>query len=128
MVHRQPDPQPVAPHRADDPGRVNGSKADASAHGGATKLDIAIWPTDGKAERRGVDRSKADAIANAHVGATKLDIAILRTQAKAALVGLGWKSAIAHAAIAAAVGEHGDDVTLERLIFEALRRCPVPRG
>jgi hypothetical protein len=40
--------------------------------------------------------------AGAHVGApSKLDAAILRTQAKAALTGLGWKPAIAHAAVAA---------------------------
>jgi hypothetical protein len=49
-------------------------------------------------------------------------------QAKAALTGLGWKRAIAHAAVAAAVAEQGPDVTLERLVFESLRRCPVPTG
>ncbi len=62
---------------------------------------------------------------NAHVGApTKLDAAILGTQAKEALVGLGWKPAIAQAASAAASAALGTDATLERLIFEALRRCP----
>jgi hypothetical protein len=66
--------------------------------------------------------------AGAHVGATgKLDAAILRTQAKAALVGLGWKPAIAHAAIAAAAAAQGADLTLEQWIFESLRRCPAPR-
>lgn len=59
-------------------------------------------------------------------GARKLDAAILRTQAKAALTGLGWKPAIAHAAVAAAAEAQGDAATLERLIFEALRRCPTP--
>jgi len=45
----------------------------------------------------------AVANSNAHVGApTKLESAIVRTQAKEALVGLGWKPAIAQAAIAAA--------------------------
>jgi Holliday junction resolvasome RuvABC DNA-binding subunit len=65
-----------------------------------------------------------------HVGAaSKLDAAILHTQAKAALTGLGWKPAIAHAAIAAAVASaQGAEVTLERLIFESLRRCPAPRA
>ncbi|HSS00396.1 MAG TPA: HNH endonuclease signature motif containing protein [Kofleriaceae bacterium] len=72
--------------------------------------------------------AKADAIASAHVGATKLDLAILETQAKAALVGLGWKPAIARVAIAAALAELGYNVTLERLIFESLRRCPVPKA
>jgi hypothetical protein len=70
----------------------------------------------------------ADAIASAHVGASKLDMAILETQAKAALVGLGWKPAIARLAVAAALSECGNDVALERLIVESLRRCPVPRG
>jgi hypothetical protein len=60
-------------------------------------------------------------------GARRLDAAILRTQAKAALTGLGWKPAIAHAAVAAAAEAQGEDVTLERLIFEALRRCPKPK-
>jgi hypothetical protein len=41
------------------------------------------------------------------VGATKLDMAILETQARAALVGLGWKPAIARGAIAAALAESG---------------------
>jgi len=70
----------------------------------------------------------ATAPASAHVGATKLDMAILQTQAKAALVGLGWKPAIARVAIAAAIAERDDDVTLEQLIFESLRRCPVPKA
>jgi hypothetical protein len=60
--------------------------------------------------------------------ASKLDVAILRTQACAALAGLGWKSAIAHAAVDAAIGAEGPDVTLQRLIFESLRRCPVSRA
>jgi hypothetical protein len=60
-------------------------------------------------------------------GTRRLDAAILRTQAKAALTGLGWKPAIAHAAVAAAVEAQGAEVTLERLIFAALRRCPTPK-
>jgi hypothetical protein len=64
-----------------------------------------------------------DASARTHVGpASKLDTAILQTQAKAALTALGWKPAIAHAAVAAAVAETSS-TTLERLVFEALRRC-----
>jgi hypothetical protein len=58
--------------------------------------------------------------------ASKLDIAVLRTQAKEALIGLGWKSAIAQAAVAAASAVLGTQTTLEPLIFEALRRCPQP--
>jgi hypothetical protein len=59
-------------------------------------------------------------------GGSKLDAAIVRAQAKAALTGLGWKPAIAQAAVAGAVEVQGAGVTLERLIFEALRRCPTP--
>ena len=58
-------------------------------------------------------------------GVTKLDTAILRTQA--APTGLGWRPAIAHAAIEAAAAQ-GAETTLERLIFESLRRCPGPKG
>jgi hypothetical protein len=60
-------------------------------------------------------------------GARRLDAAILRTQAKAALTGLGWKPAIAHTAVAAAAEAQREGVTLERLIFEALRRCPMAK-
>jgi hypothetical protein len=64
----------------------------------------------------------------AHVdAASKLDGAIVRTQAKAALIGLGWKPTIAHAAVAAAAAVLGTELVLERLIVEALQRCPVPR-
>jgi HNH endonuclease/RuvA, C-terminal domain len=64
----------------------------------------------------------------AHVGAsTKLDVAVLRTQAKDALTMLGWKPATAQTAVAAAWTELGPEPTLERLIFEALRRCHQPR-
>jgi hypothetical protein len=85
--------------------------AEAGAHVGATNVTTSAAGT------------------GAHVGAaSKLDAAILHTQAKAALTGLGWKPAIAHAAIAAAAASaQGAEVTLERLIFESLRRCPAPR-
>jgi predicted nucleic acid-binding protein len=58
----------------------------------------------------------------------RLDAAILHTQAKAALTALGWKPAIAAAAVAAAAVAQGAEVTLERLIFESLRRCPAPKA
>lgn len=47
-----------------------------------------------------------------------------RTQAQEALIGLGWKSAIAKAAVAAASTALGAEPRLERMIFEALRQCP----
>jgi HNH endonuclease len=66
---------------------------------------------------------------DAHVGVgSQLDGEIVRTHAKVALTGLGWKPAIAVEAVAAAVDAVGANVALERLIVEALRRCPVPRG
>jgi hypothetical protein len=65
--------------------------------------------------------------ASCPVGHSKLDAAILRTQAKAALTGLGWKPAIAHAAVTAAAAE-GAAWTLEELIRTSLRRCPMPRA
>ena len=54
----------------------------------------------------------------------------LHVQAKAVLTELGQESAIAHAAVAAAMtaAEGDTDVTVEQLIFQALRRCPVPKA
>jgi hypothetical protein len=73
-----------------------------------------------------VGATSADRL-GAHVDAAdKLDGAIVRTQAKAALIGLGWKPTIAQAAVAAAGAALGTELALERLIAEALRRCPVP--
>ncbi|HET9623401.1 MAG TPA: HNH endonuclease [Kofleriaceae bacterium] len=82
------------------------SACHAAHHNG--KLRIA-----GTADQLDVER--------AHVGA--LQTAVLRTQAKAALLGLGWKPAVAVPAIEAAMGALGAAPTLERLIFESLRRC-----
>jgi hypothetical protein len=61
----------------------------------------------------------------AGVGA-KLDAAIVRTQARDALVGLGWKPAIARAAVDEAWSHVGPSARVEMLIREALRRCPKP--
>jgi hypothetical protein len=88
---------------------------------------------------RANDRAAQHPDADAHVGAvrarstgheqaaSKLDAAILCTQAKAALIGLGWRPSIAQAAVSAAIAQD-EGVTLERLIFESLRRCPVPKA
>jgi RuvA, C-terminal domain/HNH endonuclease len=95
----------------------------ARAHVGATHM------TDGNARAHVGATHMTDGDARAHVGATlDLDAAILRTQAKAALTGLGWKPAIAHAAVAAAMAVAGADITLEQLIRASLRHCPVPRA
>jgi len=58
--------------------------------------------------------------------ASKLDVAILRTQAKGALIGLGWKPAIAAAAVTAAAADLDAGGTLEQWIRAALRWCPRP--
>ncbi|MGH7893738.1 MAG: HNH endonuclease [Candidatus Binatia bacterium] len=65
--------------------------------------------------------------ADAGVGAT-LEATIVRTQARDALVGLGWKPAIARAAVDEAWSHVGPAVRVETLIREALRRCPKPMG
>jgi hypothetical protein len=69
--------------------------------------------------------TKADTVEHR---SSRLDAAVLRTQAKAALTALGWKSTVAHAAVATAVAAHPGELTLERLIFESLRRCPDSRA
>jgi hypothetical protein len=47
-------------------------------------------------------------------------------EAKQALVSMGWTPKIATAAVQAAASALGEAVALERLIVEALRRCPRP--
>jgi len=102
------------------------SATDAGAHmgvGGAASK-VAIGAHMGPA-----NVTTSTKAGGARVGsASRLDVAILCAQAKAALTGLGWKPAIAHAAVAAAAASQGVDMTLERLVFESLRRCPVPRA
>jgi hypothetical protein len=56
---------------------------------------------------------------------TKLDAATTRVQVRDALVGLGWKPAIARVAVDAALSAIGD-APLDVLLREALRRCPRP--
>jgi HNH endonuclease len=74
---------------------------------------------------------------NVHVGARasssrpiatpdRLDAAVLRAQTKEALIGMGWKPAIAGPAAAAAWSALGARATIEQLVFEALRHCPRP--
>jgi hypothetical protein len=107
---------------------------------GETDHQVAVPAADVAAA---ADGGAAIARRNAHVGAagklaptnghvdvagiSKLNAAILRTEAKAALTGLGWKPAVARAAVTAAVAQ-GADTTLERLVFESLRRCPTPKA
>jgi HNH endonuclease/Domain of unknown function (DUF222)/RuvA, C-terminal domain len=58
----------------------------------------------------------------------KLDDAVARVEARAALVGMGWKPAIARAALDAAASHVGRDAPLEVWVREALRHCPLPRS
>jgi hypothetical protein len=90
----------------------------------------------GTAEALEIERCAERRVARAHVGACEVAAGVpgnreVRTQAKEALVGLGWRPAIAAAAVDAAVQALGEsagcgDAGLERLIFEALRRCRQP--
>jgi hypothetical protein len=57
---------------------------------------------------------------------SRLAAVLTCTQAKEALVGMGWKPKIATAAVQAAASALGENVAIEKLIFEALRRCPRP--
>jgi Holliday junction resolvasome RuvABC DNA-binding subunit len=59
---------------------------------------------------------------------TKLDVTIARTQARDALVSLGWKPFVARAAVDEAIAACGSGLSLEVLIREALRRCPLTRN
>jgi hypothetical protein len=108
-------------------GATNAAISVTGAHVGVTNMagsSTTVDPHVGAA-----DVTTPIANVHAHVGvASKLDAALLHTQAKAALTGLGWKPAIAHAAVAAAAAVQGAEVTLERLIFESLRRCPAPKA
>jgi hypothetical protein len=101
------------------------SVATSSVHMGACRESHQVIEANVHMGTRSGPSSEAQA--GGHTGAhSKLNATVLRTQSKEALVGLGWKPAIATAAVAAASAAMGTEVTLERLIFEALRRCPRP--
>jgi hypothetical protein len=96
------------------------------AHVDATEAATSAARADAHVDARNATTSVATT--GAVGAASKLDVAIVQAQAKAALIGLGWKPAIAHAAVAAAAAAQGTEMALERWIFEALRRCPAPRA
>ena len=60
--------------------------------------------------------------------ASRFDDAVVRTQTRDALVSLGWKPAIAKAAVEAAASRVGREATLETWIREALRQCPLRKS
>jgi hypothetical protein len=103
------------------------SVADIEIANATTHVDAADVSSANTSAHVSVGRMKI-VNAGAHMGgSSKLDAAIFCTEAKAALTGLGWKPAIAHAAVTAAAAGAAPDVTLEQLIFAALRHCPVPK-
>lgn len=97
-----------------------------SAHVGACTAASTDHADDGPSAN--VDRADASTAPTqrAHVGAPTVDPTSVRAEAKDALVGLGWNPTSARAAVDAALDELGPDTRLDRLIFEALRRCPKP--
>jgi hypothetical protein len=108
---------------------VSANEMAMSATGPAALVNGARRAVGTSADVGIADPPTAAAGTRAHVGVgNQLDATILRTQAKAALTGLGWKPVIAHAAVAAAMAAQGAGMTLERLIVESLRRCPMPKA
>jgi len=129
IVVQRPESRPPVP----TPGAHVGARA--NFHTGEPAVSVTGAHVDAHTHEPAV------AVPGAHVGATddgpaeartlgdrpgKLDAAILRAHTKDALIGLGWKPAIAAAAVAAAAAGLGPETTLEQLIREALRRCPRP--
>jgi hypothetical protein len=94
----------------------------SSCHLAVHRGALAITRTEsGRLETQRREEPRSDAGAG-----TKLDATILRTQARDALVGLGWKPAIARTAVDEAWSHVGPVGAVETLIREALRRCPKP--
>ena len=103
------------------------SATGTGAHVGAAHTTILVVGAGAHVDVAGVTTSVTDGDVVVR-RTSRLDAAILHTQAKTALTALGWKPAIAAAAVAAAAEAQGAEVTLERLIFESLRRCPAPKA
>ncbi len=59
-------------------------------------------------------------------GGSRFELVAVRTQARDALVGLGWKIAIASRAVDEASAHVGANASIDVVIREALRRCPRP--
>jgi hypothetical protein len=118
--------RPRAHVSADNPAAGAGgdaNEATAGAGGDANEVPAGA----GSASDSGAGTYKRTAGVDVRI-TSRLDAAILCTQAKAALTGLGWKPAIAQTAVAAAAAANGSGVTLEQLIIESLRRCPIPKA
>jgi hypothetical protein len=95
------------------PDRVTFAWLDVSARAGTNTSHVSSVRTD----VRGPD---ARAVRSTFASAA------LRSQARDALVGLGWKTSIAGAAVDDAIAAAGVDAGIEVVIRAALRRCPRP--
>jgi hypothetical protein len=121
-------------HRPNEPTagvRDEGSAANDNDAGpnlnGATNANDTVDTVDAIDAVDTIDMITDDAIDVDAVSRSVLDQSIRIAQARDALVGLGWKSAIARNAVETATSHVGRDAPLEAIIREALRRCPRPR-
>ncbi|HSR97621.1 MAG TPA: HNH endonuclease signature motif containing protein, partial [Kofleriaceae bacterium] len=91
---------PVADESAHVGVRASASSSDRAPASSAADRSTPVGARTAAASERAPVSSAADR--SVHLGASRLDAAILRTQAREALVGLGWKTAIAGPAVTAA--------------------------
>ena len=96
------------------------SACHAAIHRGTLQLSLA---PDGRFEAHRPNEPKHVA----EVATDGGDDTVIR-DACSALVGLGWKPAIARQAVNDAASHVGRETTIEILIRESLRRCPKPGG
>jgi hypothetical protein len=102
-------------------------RSSASTAGGLANTGAHVDASAAKNRRGPSAMSTGDpTMRDGHVRASKLDVAELCAEAKVALKQMGWKPAIAQAAVRAAASMLGEDITLERVLVEALRQCPRP--
>ncbi len=97
--------------------------ATSSSLGAGAATQAHEHPTDSPRARAAAQLAKA----GPHVGtAAGIELVEVCSEAQAGLQQLGWKPSIARAAVRAAASALGDGATLERLLVEAMRRCPMP--
>ena len=122
-----------------EPGAHVGAPAEppmcqAPAHGAPAKtetetgahMNTPVGPSAEIPDRAHVQSVSLDQPGDRKEPPTQLDVAVVRAQTKDALIRLGWKPAIASAAVSTAWARVGPHATLEQLIGEALRQCPRP--
>ncbi|MBC7975777.1 MAG: HNH endonuclease, partial [Myxococcales bacterium] len=97
---------------------------------GATETTALLAHRD-RARDESIARETMDHVANTGASdATAIagGLVDLCGEATLALKQLGWRPAVAEAAARAATSALGANATLERVLVEALRRCPLPPG